>query len=288
MPKHSLSARLSRLSFLGLFALGLSTAALSGCKKPEYPACKKNKHCNQEMGEKCVDGTCQNCVENSECAGKGPNGMDYVCHEFRCVDPAEAAAAGGTSGQGSPCTSSLDCTGGLVCTAGACNFCTQDMDCPTGTCDLGTGLCSDGMPGAPGACTVDDDCAIDEICDGGMCIFSGDYGGDGEVLCELQAVFFGFDSPQLSPETTEKLKAAAECIATQGRLVYLEAHADPRGTEEYNILLTDKRGQGVKKFLVDLGVPAENMQVISKGSLESTGSDEAGYAQDRRVEFIWQ
>ena len=224
MSKRSRS-RLTRLSFLGVLALGLSTVALTGCKKPEYPACKKNKHCNQEMGEKCVDGTCQNCVDNSECAGKGPNGEDYLCSEFRCVDPSEAIAGG--SGQGSPCTSSLDCTGGLVCKAGVCDFCAEDMDCPAGTCDLGTGLCSDGMPGAPGSCTTDDECAIDEICDGGMCIFSGDYGGDGEVLCELAAVFFGFDSPQLTPETQEKLKAAAECIASQGRLVYLEAHADP-------------------------------------------------------------
>lgn len=277
--------RLSRLIFLGMLVLGLG-ATTTACKKPEYPACKRNKHCNQEMGEKCVDGTCQNCVDNSECAGKGPNGEDFVCYEFRCVDPSEAAAEG--SGQGSPCTSSLDCTGGLVCKSGICDFCAEDMDCPTGTCDLGTGLCSDGMPGAAGACNVDDDCAIDEICDGGMCIFSGDYGGDGEVLCELSAVFFGFDSPKLTPETQEQLKAAAQCIADQGRLVYLEAHADPRGTEEYNILLTDKRGQSVKKFLLDLGVPAENMQVISKGSLEARGTDEQSYADDRRVEFIWQ
>mgnify|MGYP003949035617 FL=1 len=126
-----------------------------------------------------------------------------------------------------------------------------------------------------------------EICDGGMCIFSGDYGGDGEMVCNLKAVFFGFDSPQLTPETQTDLKAAADCIKNEGRLVYLEAHADGRGTEEYNILLTDKRGQGVKSFLQNLGVPPENMQVISKGSLEATGSDEAGYAQDRRVEFVW-
>ena len=32
---------------------------------------------------------------------------------------------------------------------------------------------------------------------------------------------------------------------------------------------------GVLSFLVNLGVPAENMQVISKGSLESVGTDEA-------------
>jgi peptidoglycan-associated lipoprotein len=276
---------LSPSSFLGLLATGLMALSLSACKKPEHPACKRNKHCNQEMGEKCVDGKCQNCVADSECVGKGPGGMNYVCHDFRCADPSTVANGGD---QGGPCTSSLDCTGGLVCKASICDFCASDMDCPTGTCDLGTGRCSDGMPGSPGSCTMDDDCAIDEICDGGMCIFSGDYSGGGEVLCNLQAVFFGFDSPKLTPETEENLKAAAACIAAQGRLVYLEAHADPRGTEEYNILLTDRRGQGVKQFLVNLGVPAENMQVISKGSLEARGNDEAGYAQDRRVEFLWQ
>ena len=30
------------------------------------------------------------------------------------------------------------------------------------------------------------------------------------------------------------------------------------------------------------------MQVISKGSLEARGTDEQSYADDRRVEFIWQ
>lgn len=283
----SLPARLSRLLFPATIGLALlATSALTGCKKPEYPACKRDKHCDQERGEKCVDETCQNCVENSECQGIGPEGADWVCFENRCADPAEAAAGG--SGAGAPCTSSLDCTGGLVCKAGVCDFCAEDMDCPAGSCDLGTGLCADGMPGSPGACTVDDDCAVDEICDAGMCIFSGDYGGGGEVLCELAAVFFGFDSPKLSPDTESKLQAAAACMAEQGRLVYLEAHADPRGTEEYNILLTDRRGQAVKKYLQDLGVPPQNMQVISKGSLEAKGSDEATFAEDRRVEFIWQ
>ena len=73
----------------------------------------------------------------------------------------------------------------------------------------------------------------------------------------------------------------------QGRLVYLEAHADPRGTEEYNIMLTDKRGQSVKKFLTDLGVDGQNLQVVSKGALEATGTNESEWQQDRRVEFIW-
>ena len=129
---------------------------------------------------------------------------------------------------------------------------------------------------------------MDEICDGGMCVFSGIPEGGGNNPCGIDAIYFGFDSPKLTPETEENLKSAAQCIADQGRLVYLESHADPRGTEEYNILLTDRRGQAVKKFLQDLGVPPENMQVISKGSLEARGTDEQSYADDRRVEFVWQ
>ena len=69
--------------------------------------------------------------------------------------------------------------------------------------------------------------------------------------------------------------------------MYLEAHADQRGTEEYNIMLTDKRGNTVKKFLEDLGVTGDNMQVVSKGDLEATGTDEASMQKDRRVEFVW-
>ena len=53
---------------LGCLALAFGLAA---CKKPEYPACKKDKHCKVDLGEKCVDGSCQNCTKNEDCADKG-------------------------------------------------------------------------------------------------------------------------------------------------------------------------------------------------------------------------
>jgi peptidoglycan-associated lipoprotein len=257
-----------------------------GCK-PEYPACKRDKHCNTEAGEKCVDGLCQNCTTDEDCVGKGPQGANWVCHEFRCTDPAKVpAASSGAAGEvGAPCTQASECSGGLVCREGKCDVCTQDADCPEGTCNLDTGRCAGSVAG--GQCTTDDNCAMDEICDQGTCVFSGSYGQDGTVLCELKAIYFDFDSPKIKPEAEAALKAAAQCIAQQNRLVYLEAHADPRGTEEYNILLTDRRGQSVKELLKQLGVAAENMQVIAKGSLEATGTDDASWAQDRRVQFVW-
>ena len=273
-------------SLLTTLALALVLPMTGGCKKPVYPECKKDKHCKQDLGEKCVDGKCQNCAADTDCVAKGPAGEDWTCFEFRCVDPNEIPAGGGTGALGSPCTQTLDCSGGLVCTAGKCSNCTDDIQCDGGTCDISTGTCSGGAVAGGGQCTTDDECAMDEICDAGVCTFSGVEPG-GENPCGIEAIFFGFDSPKISTEAQGQLDQIAQCLIDQNTLVYLEAHADPRGTEEYNIMLTDRRGQSVKSYLETKGVTGENMQVISKGNLEATGTNEAGWSQDRRVEFIF-
>lgn len=273
------------LGMAALAALALSTTAC----KPDHPKCKRDKHCHQEIGEKCVDGVCQSCWSDADCAGKGKDGEDLACVENRCAEgttPGAGGTAGGGAGAiGAPCASSGECNQGLVCIGGKCANCLADGDCGAGqTCNLNTGLCE-----ASGecACQSDDQCAMDEVCENCACVFSGQK-GSGDDPCSLSAVFFDFDSPRLNPEAQSKLQAAAQCIAQQKRAVHLEAHADPRGTVEYNILLTDKRGQSVKAFLSNLGVGSEYLNVVAKGSMEATGTDESGWSQDRRVEFVWK
>lgn len=280
-------ASLAPLSMAAAVALP-PAFAVTGCKPPPYPQCKKDKHCKVNLGEKCVDGKCQNCTTDEDCAGKGPEGVEFVCADFRCQDP-NALEGGPDStgdGLGDPCTQTAECINGYVCREGKCDTCVDDIECDGGTCDFSTGQCSTGAGGGDGSCTTDDECAMDEICDGGLCVFS-DLPAGGDDPCGLAAIYFDFDSPKIRGESAEQLKSLAECMITQGRLVYLEAHADPRGTEEYNIMLTDKRGQSVKKFLQDLGVQGENMQVISKGALEAIGTNESEWQEDRRVEFVW-
>ncbi len=267
---------------LGIGLVVLLAGVLSpGCNK--YPNCKKDKHCRQAQGEVCVDKTCQNCKADADCVARTPADQPpWVCHEFRCQAPGAIDGAAGGGEEGDPCVQRTDCYGGLTCREGSCAMCTDDVECSPSTCNLETGRCS-----PEGACTTDDQCAMDEICDGGMCVFSGNLGEEGGGPCGLAAIYFAFDSNALTPKAQDELTTVAACMTEQGRKVLLEAHADDRGTEEYNILLTERRGIMVRTFLSDAGVPADLMQVLAKGSLEAIGSDEPSRAQDRRVSFIW-
>lgn len=67
--------------------------------------------------------------------------------------------------------------------------------------------------------------------------------------------------------------------------VTVEGHCDERGTREYNLALGDRRANAAKTFLVNAGVPAARIAVISYGKERpvAVGSDEDAYAQNRRA-----
>jgi hypothetical protein len=255
----------------------VAVVGLSGCKK--YPQCRKTKDCH--AGETCVGGVCQNCTSDAECIDDTPAGQPaWTCKAFRC-GPAGPDGGGAGAQAGEPCTQRLDCAAGLACKAGVCASCTEDADCDAAGCDLESGRCK-----SSGPCETDEQCAMDEICDGGLCVFSGDLGDEGGP-CGLAAVYFGFDSDELTPETRGQLDGLASCLTEHGIGIFLEAHADDRGTEEYNIMLTERRGRQVAGYLAEKGVAEGLLQVIAKGDLEATGKDETARSKERRVQFLW-
>ena len=68
----------------------------------------------------------------------------------------------------------------------------------------------------------------------------------------------------------------------------IEGHADTRGTAEYNLALGERRANAVKAYLVSLGVPAERVNIVSKGkeSPFCTEKNEACWSQNRRGHFV--
>jgi peptidoglycan-associated lipoprotein len=99
---------------------------------------------------------------------------------------------------------------------------------------------------------------------------------------------FDFDSAAIGEDDKQLLAAVARCLtegALQGKSVSLVGRADPRGEDEYNMSLGGTRAEAVRKYLHDLGVQKEHLGATSRGEIDAAGTDEAGWARDRRVDI---
>jgi outer membrane protein OmpA-like peptidoglycan-associated protein len=98
---------------------------------------------------------------------------------------------------------------------------------------------------------------------------------------------FAFDSAAISSRDQRLLDEVATCFETgplAGRSLTLTGRADPRGTEEYNLNLGNRRANGVQRYLEQHGIDADRLNATSRGALDATGTDEDGWTQDRRVD----
>jgi peptidoglycan-associated lipoprotein len=103
-----------------------------------------------------------------------------------------------------------------------------------------------------------------------------------------EAPKFNFDSAELSNAEKDILNQVATCLTTgplKGRKIQLVGRADPRGEQEYNMELGENRAHTVKTYMTGLGVGGDRMSLTSRGKLDATGTDEAGWAKDRRVDI---
>jgi peptidoglycan-associated lipoprotein len=200
---------------------------------------------------------------------------DKDCHEKEyCVN-----------GQCQQCRDEKDCKDGEVCNKGRCEAkpCADDSVCPSGTSCI-AGVCK--------PCAGDGECGEGGKCNQGKCqrapktpTVSEEPITQGKN-CNLEPVYFDFNEYALSTEATASIDKNADCIKQTGgsKPVTLTGRTDPRGTEEYNLALSDHRATSVKDRMGRMGIDAGRLRVVPKGELEATGTDETGWAKDRRVD----
>ncbi|MBW2527257.1 MAG: OmpA family protein [Deltaproteobacteria bacterium] len=110
-----------------------------------------------------------------------------------------------------------------------------------------------------------------------------------QALCDLPTANFGFDSAALDATAKGALDALATCFVSgkaKGKGMRLVGHADPRGETEYNFGLGQKRAASVASYLQGKGVEEARLETSSRGETEATGTDEEGWARDRKVEIF--
>jgi peptidoglycan-associated lipoprotein len=103
-------------------------------------------------------------------------------------------------------------------------------------------------------------------------------------------VYFDYDSSELRPEDTDIVASHARELSMNSSLsVRLEGHGDERGSREYNIGLGERRAQTIRRLLLIQGASAGQVSTVSFGEERpaAEGSNEAAYAQNRRVEITY-
>ncbi|HEV2173335.1 MAG TPA: peptidoglycan-associated lipoprotein Pal [Nitrospira sp.] len=105
----------------------------------------------------------------------------------------------------------------------------------------------------------------------------------------LRDVYFGYDSWTISEEGRQALSRDAQWMKSNGgAAVKVEGHCDERGTSAYNMVLGEKRAKAVRNYLVELGVSANRLSVVSYGKERPFCADhaESCYQQNRRGHLV--
>ena len=99
-------------------------------------------------------------------------------------------------------------------------------------------------------------------------------------------VLFAVDQSTLSSEAQATLAGQAQWLMSNpDYTAIIEGHADEQGTREYNLALGARRANAAHEYLVNQGVAASRLKVVSYGKERPIEicSNEACYAQNRRA-----
>ncbi len=114
--------------------------------------------------------------------------------------------------------------------------------------------------------------------------------GEGiRVVLNENSINFGFDSAELQPKALANLDAIIPALNTEENTdIQIQGYTDSKGSDDYNLRLSEQRAQSVYNFLTTHGVDATRLSIKAFGEMNPIGDNETeeGRAQNRRVEFI--
>jgi peptidoglycan-associated lipoprotein len=237
------------VAWLSVLGMCMSSLIVGACGGPRYPSCDNDEQCNTDSHKGvCLNHLCTQCRDDTQCAK------------------------------------------GQACQSGACvaipDFCEDDKGCASGS-SCGTDHRCNKSP-APVAIVECDDshaCVGSAHCENGHCV-APPQGGPG--CTSFPSPKFDYESQEIQGEGRQVLERLVKCISTgslKGARVLLTGHCDERGEYEYNMSLGAQRAEGVKTFIVGLGLASDKITTSSRGKLDASGTNEAGWANDRRVDI---
>lgn len=106
----------------------------------------------------------------------------------------------------------------------------------------------------------------------------------------LKDVFYGYDRYNVSDrDAVASLTVDAGWLKENPKaLLKISGHCDERGTHDYNLVLGEKRAKAARSFLIDMGVNAQQVAIVSYGKDRPfcADHDEVCYQQNRRGHML--
>lgn len=85
----------------------------------------------------------------------------------------------------------------------------------------------------------------------------------------LENIFYEFDKATLLPESKKELDGLIDLLNTNPNVtIELSAHADRKGSDEYNIKLSQRRAESVVNYLIAGGISKDRLTAVGKGKSE--------------------
>ena len=115
-----------------------------------------------------------------------------------------------------------------------------------------------------------------------------------ELLARIEDAYFDYDKHALRPDAINALRVDSTELRDilkdfpDYRLT-IEGHRDERGSTEYNLALGDARAKAAKDYLVQVGIPDDQLSIISYGKDRPVCQehDEACWQKNRRIHIVW-
>lgn len=109
-----------------------------------------------------------------------------------------------------------------------------------------------------------------------------------DAVVTLNNVFFDFDNADLKSESKPELNRLVETLTTRSTMIIeVDGHTDSTGSEDYNLILSERRAKAVANYLIQQGVDTDRVIVKYFGESQpvTTNSTQESRRKNRRVEF---
>jgi peptidoglycan-associated lipoprotein len=114
-----------------------------------------------------------------------------------------------------------------------------------------------------------------------------------QLLARIEDAYFDYNQATLRPDAVTALQADSTELRDilkdyPDYKLTVEGHCDERGSEEYNVALGEKRAETAKGYLVQIGIPSNQLNVVSYGKERPvcTDHDEACWQKNRRIHIV--